>query len=51
MDQKIGEMDKKPTVVITERPEFMEPLSSPKPTLSPKPTIQVPSKTVKLKTE
>jgi hypothetical protein len=50
MDQKIGEMDKKPTVVITERPEFMEPLS-PKRTISPKPTIQVSSKTVKLKTE
>ncbi len=49
MDQKIGEMDKKPTVMITERPEFMEPLS-PKPTLSPKP-VQNPSKTVKLKTE
>jgi hypothetical protein len=50
MDQKIGEMDKKPTITVNERPEFMEPLS-PKPTLSPKPAIQIPSKTVKLKTE
>lgn len=44
-------MDQKPTIIINERPEFMEPLASPKQTISPKPTIQNPSKTAKLKTE
>ena len=47
MDQTNSEIDKKPAIIISERPGFMEPA----PTISPKSIVQFVSNTVKLKTD